>query len=72
MSRPSTFPAISQSVLAAVLETDSGKTGAIMCGISHGTFVKFVNRLGFRRMYVTADERAAVMRSRGISKERAA
>jgi hypothetical protein len=69
---PLTFPFFKERVLAALLATDSAKTGAIRTGLPHTTFCRYVNKLGFRRMYVTDAERAAVMRMRAGGAERVA
>ncbi len=51
-------------VLAAILADCSPKAGAVDCGESYTAFNRWVHELGFRRMYVTDAERAAVMRMR--------
>ncbi len=58
--------------LATIRGDFSPKSGAIDCGVSYQTFMRWVQELGYRRMYVSDAERAAVMRMReggGMSEE---
>lgn len=51
-------------VLAAILRGGTAKEGAAECGVLLAAFWRYAYQLGFRRMYVTADERALLLKNR--------
>lgn len=67
---PGLLAALKHRIRGLALEDRSAKDIALTVELSAGKACRWLHVLGFRRMYVTADERAAVMAMRA-EKEKA-
>ena len=63
-SHPGVVTALKEQIRAMVLDDRPAKETAFSVNLSAGKVCKWIHVLGFTRMYVTAAERAAVMKMR--------
>lgn len=61
------IPEVRAAVMAAILADGALKTIALTVGLRPTDVCRLANKLGFRRMYVTAEERAEVLARRAAS-----
>lgn len=63
------FPHRLRQIIAAIEEDLTAKGIAVRCMISERNIHRVINSLGYRRMYVSREEREAVMRYRAARRQ---